>query len=424
MLALFLASSISGPPAHLRLAVPATPSAMPDFGYRSVVAFGAKADGSDDTAAFDAALKAAGDDGGGFVFCPTGTYTLRGTLTVPPGVSLRGANEYPFRDWGKPGGAPMGTTLLAFAGRGDAGAAPFLSLNANCGVVGLSVFYPEQNASAVPVPYPPAIRGSGDNNAVRNVFLVNPFFGVDFATNPCGRHLIDGLHGQPLSVGIAVDKCYDIGRILNVHFWNFFAPLHSAAFVWQSTHGVSFDLQRTDWEVVQDIFSFGYHVGLRLRSSDAGACNGQFSNVNFDDVDVGIDASATQEWACIVSNLNVANAGDGQYKIGIRAANSTAQLTVRGASFWGSLSQAVQWGGDGSFLRLSDSTVHGWDPKLPAIDISSGRAMIMGSAFKDATGTAVHVGVAADRVLITSNELAGNTLDVHNALTLKSANHE
>ena len=271
--------------------------------------------------------------------------------------------------------------------------------------------------------FPPAIRGNGDNNAVRNVLLVNPYVGVDLATNACGRHLIDGLHGQPLSVGVVVDKCYDIGRILNVHFWNFFAPLGSAAFEWQANNGVSFDLQRTDWEVVQDVFSFGYHVGLRLRASEAGACNGQFSNVNFDDVDVGIDAAATQEWACVVANLNVANAGDGRFKIGVRGSGG-ARLTVRGASFWGSLNQAVQWAGEGSFLRLTDSTVHAWNATLPAIDIRGGRAMISGNAFKDVTGTAVRVAAAADRVMLTSNELAGNTLDVHNNLTLQSANHE
>ena len=249
--------------------------AVADYGYRSVVTYGAKGDGqTDDTPAFQAALVAAQGDGGGFVFVPAGTYTIRGVLNVPAHVSLRGVNEYPYRTWGTPLGTPVGTTLLSYAGRANSSAPAFISLSANSGVIGLSVFYPEQNASEVPVPYPPTIRGSGDNNAVRNVLLVNPYYGVDFATNACGRHLIDGLHGQPLSVGIAIDKCYDIGRILNVHFWNFFAPLESAAFVWQTKHGVSLDLQRTDWEVVQDVFSFGYHIGLRLRSSEAGACNG------------------------------------------------------------------------------------------------------------------------------------------------------
>ena len=153
------------------------------------------------------------------------------------------------------------------------------------------------------------------------------------------------------------------------------------------------------------------------------ALAGQFSNINFDDVDVGVDATATQEWACLVSNLNVANAGDGDTKIGVRV-NGNARLTVRGASFWGSLNQAISSQGEGSFLRVSDSTVHAWNSALPAFDIRSGRAMVMGNAFKDMVGTAVHVGSEADRVILTANELAGNKLEINNQLTLTSANHE
>ena len=83
------------------------------------------------------------------------------------------------------------------------------------------------------------------------------------------------------------------------------------------------------------------------------------------------------------------------------------------------------WDGDGgSFLRLTDSTVHAWNATLPAMDIRGGRAMVSGNAFKDATGTAVRVAAAADRVVLTSNELAGNKLEIHNSLTLQSANHD
>jgi hypothetical protein len=102
---------------------------VPEWGYFNVVAFGAAADGSDDTAAFVAALDAAAKCGGGSVFVPAGTYTIKGTLKVPKAVTLRGANEFPFRSWGHPGGQPEGTTLLAYAGQSDEGAEPFITLN-------------------------------------------------------------------------------------------------------------------------------------------------------------------------------------------------------------------------------------------------------------------------------------------------------
>ena len=397
---------------------------LPDWGYFNVRSFGAKADGTDDTASFAKALSAAAAAGGP-VFVPAGTYTIRGTLQVPPAVALKGVNEYPFRSWGTPGAkSPVGTTLLAYAGKGNASGTPFISVGPNSGVVGLNIYYPEQDPDSTPVAYPPCIRGAGDDITVKNVLLVNPWWGVDFATHPCGRHLIDGLYGQPLSLGIAVDQCYDVGRIKTVHFWTFWAPLKSAAHNWQHTHAVGLDLQRTDWEVVEDVFSFGYHVGLRLRKSSNGACNGQFTDINFDDVDIGVDAHDTQEYACIFSNLNIANAGDGVFKIGIRGSDGgSARVTVRGGSFWGSLNAAVDWQNSG-MVRVSDSTVHAWNKSMPAVSVSNGRAMLMGNAFHDVVGTAIYIGPDADRVVVTSNELAGNSISVENKLALVANNHE
>lgn len=94
---------------------------------------------------------------------------------------------------------------------------------------GLNIFYPNQVAKNPPTPYPWTIAGSGDNLTIKNLLLVNSyqvilrnqltiqnvpikFQGIDFATKPCGRHYIEGVYGQPLLTGIAVDQCYDIGR--------------------------------------------------------------------------------------------------------------------------------------------------------------------------------------------------------------------
>ena len=113
-----------------------------------------------------------------------------------------------------------GSTLLAVEGRGQADGEPFLFLHANSVLKGVTIFYPEQDAQE-PVPYPWCVRGIGDNFAILDVLLVNPWNAVDFGTFPCGRHLIRGLYGQPLNLGIFVDQCLDVGRIEDVHFWPF-----------------------------------------------------------------------------------------------------------------------------------------------------------------------------------------------------------
>ena len=64
-------------------------------------------------------------------------------------------------------------------------------------------------------------------------------------------------YGQPISIGIQVDQCYDIGRIREIHFWPFWAALGTPIENWQHLNAVSLDMKRTDWEIVEDVFSFG-----------------------------------------------------------------------------------------------------------------------------------------------------------------------
>lgn len=59
--------------------------------YYDVTDFGAKADGSDASAAIQAALDKAFADGGGTVYIPRGTYTVKTTLVKPAKVSILGA---------------------------------------------------------------------------------------------------------------------------------------------------------------------------------------------------------------------------------------------------------------------------------------------------------------------------------------------
>jgi hypothetical protein len=69
--------------------------------YRSVMDFGAKADGNyatgagtDNTANFQAALNSVSDSGGGAVYVPPGIYKLAGKITMPNAVMLIGAGKW------------------------------------------------------------------------------------------------------------------------------------------------------------------------------------------------------------------------------------------------------------------------------------------------------------------------------------------
>ena len=286
---------------------------------------------TDDTRALQKALDVVNAGGGGIVFVPTGRYVIKSHLSIPAGTFLVGVSRAPLTysaDF-------PGSTLLAIEGAGDAEGTPFITLHGpNSTIEGITVFYPNQLIAEQPTPYPWTVRGNGDNVSIINVQLVNPYQGVDFATNQVPRHYIRGLYGQPLLKGIWVDQCYDIGRIQDVHFWPFWTQ-DKRVIDFTTTKGTMITFQRTDWEVVEDIFSWGYHVGIEFSASKYGSMNGQMTDVNLDNVDVGLDVKATQPYAIHISNLNIANAGAGSDHIAIwgQESGNKAELDVRGASF-------------------------------------------------------------------------------------------
>jgi hypothetical protein len=380
--------------------------------------YGATGNGTnDDTAAIQAALDAAGANGGGVVLLPRGNYLIGSHLLVPAQTSLvgiwRAVTAF---------SQNLGTTLLAVEGAGATSGVPFITLQGdNSTLEGVTIYHPKQVTNNPPTPYPWTIGGGGGNNiTIQNVLLVNPYLGIDLATHGCPRHLVRSVYGQPLRVGIAVDQCYDIGRIMDIHFWPFWTQ-DAGIQAFQSINAVSFDFMRTDWEVVQDVFSWGYAIGARFHASPSGSMNGQMSNVNFDNVDIGLQLSDTQPYAVHISNLNIANAGGGTNHIGIQGLPGAGGLNVNGASFWGSLYQPVSWNNTG-LLTLSNARFLSWSPTRQAINITSGRAILQGNYFSDNLGVAIRVGTGTDRVMILGNMLVGNTVSLSGPRTISANN--
>jgi hypothetical protein len=110
----------------------------------NVIKMGAVADGTtDDTAAFQKALDAAGHAGGGIVEAPAGRFRIGGTLVVPRGVTLQGTYRVPPTAHAMTG-KPDGTVLQAYAGRGSDKGPPFIRLAGdNAAIAGLVIIYPE-----------------------------------------------------------------------------------------------------------------------------------------------------------------------------------------------------------------------------------------------------------------------------------------
>ncbi len=275
-------------------------SAVPLAGEFTVTdaAYGAKADGvTDDTAAFTAAMAAASAVGGGVVYAPAGTYRIAGNLEVPTNVTIEGVSPR-FVKGGNPL-APGGTVLLASVGAGDANGTPFIRLNTVSTLKGLTIYYPNQVDSITPTPYPWTIRGNAnaDNCSLIDVTIVNAFQAIDFGTYNVGRHWVDGVAAQALSIGVYVNQCFDVGRLREVYLGPIWSTGPAAQYM--RANGVAFRFGRTDGEQASTCHAEGYNTGFHFFRGPVGASTNPGSGVMH-------DASTT---ACTTSFL-VEDTGD------------------------------------------------------------------------------------------------------------------
>jgi hypothetical protein len=378
--------------------------------YIDVRKYGARGDAStDDTSAFQRALDVAHHDGGGTVYAPPGRYLFRGTLMMPEGVTLRGSFSWVpshngIRDNGQPKPGDDGTAFFVDSSRGSEDGTPFLTLNTNSSVCGLSVYYPEQRTDAEPIPYPWTIAMRGKNPAVFDVELLNPYQGIDASQNE--RHNICNVTGQPLRRGVWVDAIYDIGRIENVHFnpwWN----SHSPVYQWQTRNGEAFIFGRSDWEYVLNTFCFGYRVGYKFMETSTGGCNGNFLGIGADDCNRAILVEQAAPYGLLIANGEFTSFhGDDPTMVEV-CSNNKGVLRISNSAFWGPCNQIAKIDGQGT-VGFSDCTFVQWGKEAPraAIQAVAGSVLIQGCEFRE-NKPHILLGKGVARAVITSNLFTG-----------------
>jgi len=87
-------------------------------------------------------------------------------------------------------------------------------------------------------------------------------------------------------------------------------------------------------------------------------------------VDVGLDIYAADPYGLKFSNLNLANAGAGNFRIGIWGHPGAARVIISTVSIWGAFNYPVLWQ-NSEYLSLSNGNFVQWNAANPAINILS-----------------------------------------------------
>ncbi len=175
---------------------------------------------TDATAAIQTALDDLAVRGGGTVFLPAGQYLVKGSLHVPRGCLLKGDYQDPEVE-----NPAYGTVILADPNPldekylADRTRSPLITLSSNCGVDGLTVYYPKQSMEDV-IPYGYTVYAHKPACVtIANLTLLNSYRGVGVDVHADASHemaQMDNLHMTVLETGIEIYDSTDVGYTTNI----------------------------------------------------------------------------------------------------------------------------------------------------------------------------------------------------------------
>ena len=250
-----------------------------------------------------------------------GGYPMQGGLVLRRNVTLLGAHGPTGRGTALPDRSGPTGSLFVITDREH----PFLTVESASQVRGIQFYYPEQtwNDADRIIAYPPTIQLATEQN-VQGVTLscltfYGEYFAMDFravAPHICEQILFEHCYGYPLSGQfIAIDRCYDVPRILHCHvnpanmreFKRTFTRPVIDAVVHRKTF--TYWIDHTDNAQLMDLFTFGNYGGIYLGNETYG----QLTNFNFDCVGVGIYKTGSQwknrNWQIAQGSI-IANVGE------------------------------------------------------------------------------------------------------------------
>ncbi|MBQ8753282.1 MAG: hypothetical protein IJZ13_09285 [Clostridia bacterium] len=191
---------------------------------------------------------------GGTVLLAKGEYILKKTaITIPKGVTLRGASE------GTPGAASVPNFTVS-VGRNDEKGTAAITMEEGSTLKSVAITYTLQNVNN-PVVYSYAIRLKGKNCTVSDIYTTNAYNLIDAGSYDTAGHVLENMHIWTLNNAIYVDKNSGSGVIRDVHVW----PFNGAGSSYAGEKGVGFKLGAAKDELIEDCFIISYGTGFEFK---------------------------------------------------------------------------------------------------------------------------------------------------------------
>ncbi|MBQ9106425.1 MAG: hypothetical protein IJY56_00880 [Clostridia bacterium] len=173
-----------------------------------VTEYGADNTGAKDaTSAIRSAISAASSAGGGTVWMPAGKYRISSNITIPTGVTLRGDYQDP------DSGTAYGTIIMAYVSTSTAVNTGLFNIQPSAGVVGLTVYYPNQSISSVKS-YPFTFFVNGMLCTIKNCTVINGYRGVGSVNSTAHEMMsVKNLKGTFLKSGVEIHNSADVGTV-------------------------------------------------------------------------------------------------------------------------------------------------------------------------------------------------------------------
>ena len=293
----------------------------------------------DMTSKIKSALKKCSNNGGGTVWLEKGIYNVSSPISIPSGCTLMG-------DWQDPdnyqGTLEYGTIIVVDvktfqSDNSDISNTGLFKITASSGVEGLTIYYKNQNDTN-PTKQPWSFYyGKGMLKSIKNVTLINSYYGIGRGTNESGAHemlMIENVKGTILQKGVVIHNSSDVGTITGLTLKpdylinaNFTAlgdktrTINKSTFVSKLKERSGTGLLLTDAEQSQFVnitisgFKFGVHIPNNNLIKTRYMGSGSFYNLNVSDctrgimVDSGVYENKTlidHRWGYVISNSSIA----------------------------------------------------------------------------------------------------------------------